>query len=83
MIIDTIMGWIIDFINWVIGLLPEIPTYIPGVSELEGFAELCSNVAFFLPLNIMAACITIIISVHIAMNSFWVINWIVKRVRGG
>jgi len=83
MIIDNIMEWIINLIEWIIDLLPAMPSYIPGISELTGFAELCSNVAFFLPLYTMANCLVAIIACHIAMNSFWAINWIVKRIRGG
>lgn len=83
MIVDTILEWFRSLICGAIDKFPSISQYNPATSELHGFTGLISHCAYFLPLGTMALCILAIIAVHGAMNSVWVFNWIVKRIRGG
>lgn len=82
-IIDRIVEAVFSVLGNLLDMLPTIVSYLPGAYEFTGFTDLLLQASFFLPLPTMLLCLTIITVTHAAMNSFWVVNWVIKRIRGG
>ncbi len=83
LIIDTILTWFSNLILGAVNKFPSITQYNPDSGQLSGMIGLVSQCAYFLPLGTMAACLAAIVLAHGILNSAWVVNWVVKRIRGG
>ena len=83
MIIDAVLDWVFGVLGWLVGLVPDLGGADQELTKPEGWLAWWNGMWFFLPMGTLLACVTFIIGMQVLMNNMWVLNWIIKRVRGG
>lgn len=83
MITDAVLDWAFGVLAWLVSLVPNDVTTMDGLEQPSGWLTWWNGMWYFLPMSTLLACVGFIVSVHIFMNNVWVVNWIIKRVRGG
>lgn len=82
MIVDGFFDMLFGALSWLVGLLPVLSNEGMPVVE-DGFIVWLAGVSYFLPLWAMGLCLGWVLFVCSIQNQFFVINWVIKRIRGG
>jgi len=83
MIVTAFLTFIAGVIITIISPLPVISTPTDFYSTaLDVITPYTGSVGFFLPLDILGACITVILAFYTLILVMSVINWMLRRVPG-
>ncbi len=84
MIIDYFMTAIKNLILLIVECFPGFTEgFFSVLDSFSGLVDLVNVSGYFLPLGTMATCLGVIIAVHGINQSWFSLNWLIKRLRGG
>lgn len=75
-VLDPILDFIYDAIEWALGLLPDSPIQSIVVSlDTEGFENVMSYINYFVPVGTMLGILTTYL---VAVAAWYVIRWALR-----
>ena len=82
-ITDKIIMFLINVVHNGLDMMDDAGGLGLGESYWLGFFELLDNASYFLRLTCMMTCLLTVVGVQIVFNNVFIVNWVIKRIRGG
>lgn len=82
MIIEGILNLVKSLLLFLVGLLPQLPTFDIQSSALTDVAKVVGYANRFCNLNIVVGCCGILIAVYNAKAIWSLIMWVVRKIPG-
>ncbi len=82
MLIETIMGWLKDFVLFLISLLPEIPDLSGLKPFVDALFQCYVNLDSFISIRACCICVVALILIYNVQFIWGVIMWVVRKIPG-
>lgn len=79
MLIDKLLDWLFELLEWVLGLLPDMPV----MTELNhDYMNAVYSINMFMDIRAVMDAVGVLVGVLTAFAGFAGVNWIINKIRG-